>query len=105
MSGVPSGSMGEMALEYSSRKDTTPSRRATAGRQIRAAEHQQRVCLDGRESLDQLALGVRLLEHPRLDVAGFDPSSVALGLDREDPARPDDHVVDIAAPGGHIVDR
>jgi hypothetical protein len=71
------------------------------------AEDEERGDLEAAHLVEELALGVGLVEHLRVDMVEMDRARVALGLDREGAAWTDEDVVDVTAaqpdPVQHVV--
>lgn len=89
----------EVMLKRAGRKDRDPPALGRNGTdQVGAAEDQQRLDVVAGDPFEQLLLGVGLFEHPRIDVVDGNATWMALCLDREDAARPNQDVIDVAVP-------
>ena len=93
-------------LEHASRqdRDSVAAHRRGGADEIGTAEDEQGLNVQVGDSFEQLLLGVGLFEHLRIDVVDRNVSTVALGLDREDPAWPNEYVIDVAAAQRDVVD-
>src|SRR3984885_1677379 len=92
-----------MVRKHSTRQDDDATTLGNGGYQVGTAEYEERHGPEPGDPLDRLRLGVCLLEHPRVDRGRTQPPAMALRLDREDPRRSDEHMIDIPVVQLHVV--
>jgi hypothetical protein len=94
-----------MASEHPRRENEHAALAAHRPVEIGIGEDEQRLDRHAGDAFDELALRVSLLEHRWVDPRDRQAPAVALRLDSEEAARADQHVVDVPAAKGHVVDR